>query len=267
MLLRVHHRTSYRFDQPQARLVQLLRLVPDNNAGQSIIRWDIEVDRDARLRAGRDGYGNHITMLYVDGPLDAITLAVRGEVLTEDREGLLAGTAEILPPIAFLQPTSTTIADRAVRAFVDGLDMPRDPMERAHALSRAVHAALAPDLPSPDTDQRATTRLEERRADAQGMAHVLIAAARAMAIPARYVAGHLYRADRHSDQAAHGWAELHVDGAGWVGLDPFEGRCPSDAYIRVAIGLDHAQAAPIAGARIGPGAETLSVDVRVGGQG
>ena len=266
MLLRVHHRTTYRFDQPQARLVQLLRVLPDNDAGQSVIRWDVEVDRDARLRRGRDGYGNHITMLYVDGPLDAITVAVRGEVLTEDRGGLLAGTAEPLPPMAFLQPTAVTAADRTVRAFVDDLSLPTDPLDRAHALSGAVGAALERQSPAPGTDPRAASRLSEGRADARGMAHVLIAAARALGVPARYVAGHLYRAATRSEQAAHGWAELHVDGVGWVGFDPFEGRCPSDAYIRVAIGLDHSQAAPIAGARIGPGAETLSVDVRVGGQ-
>ena len=263
MRLRIRHCTTYRFEAPQARLVQLMRLTPANHAGQSVLHWGIEVDHDARLRRGRDGYGNATTMLYVDGPLDAITIAVAGEVLTEDRAGVLAGIAEPLPPLAFLQPTPLTAADAEVRAFAAGLDLPDDPLGRAHALMEGVHDRLGPAPPSVDTDQRASARLAEGQADPQGAAHLLIAAARASGVPARYVAGHLHRPEAEQGHAAHGWAELHVEGYGWIGFDPYLGACPADRHVRVAIGLDHAQAGPVAGTRHGPGAETLSVDVHV----
>lgn len=264
MRLHVLHRSEYRFSEPQARLVQLLRLTPANHAGQSVVAWAIEVDRDARLRRQRDGYGNDVTMLYVDGPLDRITVAVRGEVLTEDRAGVLGPTAEPLPPAAFLQATPLTAADPAIRAFVDGLALPDEPLARAHRLTAAVHDRLRPLPPRPDRDQRAARQLAEGSADPQGAAHLLIAAARAAGLPARYAAGHLYRPDAADGHAAHGWAELHVAEHGWIGFDPSDGRSPGDAHIRVAIGLDHAQAAPISGARTGGGEETLAVDVHVG---
>lgn len=263
MRLRVRHRTRYRFDQPQARLVQLLRVTPRNGPGQSVVAWDIEVDRDARLRRARDGYNNRVTMLYVDGPLDEITVAVRGEVLTEDRAGVLGMSGETLPPLAFLQPTDLTRPDRALAAFVETLALPEEPLARAHALNAGVHARLDPAPPTLGTDQRASVRLAERRADPQGATHVLLAAARIAGIPARYAAGHLFRPESGEGHAAHGWAELHVDGHGWIGFDPTLGTCPGERHVRVAIGLDHAQAAPISGARIGGGRETLAVDVRV----
>ena len=39
--------------------------------------------------------------------------------------------------------------------------------------------------------------------------------------------------------------------------------CPDDRYVRIAVGLDYREAAPISGVRRGPGAETLEVDVTV----
>ena len=88
---------------------------------------------------------------------------------------------------------------------------------------------------------------------------------RALGLLASYVSGHLLRGDgeeRH--EAAHGWAEAHVDEMGWIGFDPAMGMCPHDAYVRVAIGLDYRDAAPLSGARTGGGDEELEVGVRVG---
>jgi transglutaminase-like putative cysteine protease len=53
------------------------------------------------------------------------------------------------------------------------------------------------------------------------------------------------------------------DGLGWVGFDPANGLSPTDAYVRVAVGLDYLGAAPVLGARRGGGQERLSVNVHV----
>jgi transglutaminase-like putative cysteine protease len=263
MRLFVTHRTEYRFSEPQARLIQLLRVTPGSHAGQSIISWAIDIDRDARLKSTRDGYGNESTMLYMDGPVESIALTVTGEALTEDRAGMISGTPEPLPPLAFLQSTPATVADAAIRHFVVDLHLPPDPLAGAHLLADAIHGRLVLDEPKADGDHRAATVMATGKADAQGAAHLLIAAARSAGYPARYVAGHLYRPYEAESHAAHGWAELHVDGYGWIAFDPHEGRCPTECYVRVAIGLDHHEAAPVSGARIGGGGEKLVVDVHV----
>lgn len=264
MRLFVSHRTEYRFSEPQKRLVQLLRLTPGNHAGQSVVSWSIDVDRDARLKPARDGYGNETTMLYVDGPLDRITISVSGEVLTEDRAGLLDAAAEPLPPLHFLQTTPLTRADARLQGYVAGLELPSDSLAGAHLLAERIHDYLVLDDPQIGGDHSAAAALASRRADAQAAAHLLISAARLVGYPARYVAGHLYRPYQAEGHAAHGWAELHVEGYGWIGFDTHEGRCPTESYVRVAVGLDHGQAAPISGARIGGGGEELAVDVHVG---
>ena len=54
-----------------------------------------------------------------------------------------------------------------------------------------------------------------------------------------------------------------IDELGWVGFDPANGICPTDAYVRLAIGLDYLGAAPVRGTRYGGSGESLTVRVEV----
>ncbi len=79
---------------------------------------------------------------------------------------------------------------------------------------------------------------------------------------ARYIGGHFYRADGVTVQdAGHAWAEAYVDNLGWVGFDPTNRACATEAYIRTAVGLDYGEASPIRGVRSGGGTETMTVKV------
>ena len=50
---------------------------------------------------------------------------------------------------------------------------------------------------------------------------------------------------------------------GWVGFDVANRMCPTDAYVRMAVGLDYLDAAPIRGLRLGGGDEDMTVSVTV----
>lgn len=265
MRLLVRHRTTYRFDQPQQRLVQLARLTPDSSPGQTVLSWDVEVNCDARLRWSRDGYGNRLTMLYVDGPVDALTVTVSGEVLTEDNAGVVGAVPEPLPPQVFLRESALTETDAAIRALADEARHAGPVrLDRLHALMRSLTARMRFDTGNMDVTRSAAQALERGHGVCQDFAHLFVAAARTLDVPARYVSGHLFRRDGATEQtAAHAWAEAWVDEIGWIGFDPTNGICPDDAYVRVAVGLDYREAAPLSGARVGGGREMLDVAVSV----
>jgi len=105
-----------------------------------------------------------------------------------------------------------------------------------------------------------------RRGVCQDHAHVFIAAARSLAIPARYVTGYLLT-DGGDAVAHHAWAEALAPDIGWVGFDAANGQCPTERYVRLAIGLDAIEAAPIRGVRLGAARERLEVSVAVAEQG
>ena len=66
-----------------------------------------------------------------------------------------------------------------------------------------------------------------------------------------------------AQQAGHAWAEAYIENLGWVAFDPTHGMCATEAYVRVAVGLDYLGAAPVRGTRFGGGSETLKVAVHV----
>jgi transglutaminase-like putative cysteine protease len=261
MRLSIDHRTQYHFSQPQARVVQLLRMTPIDCAGQTVIDWRIDVDCDARLREGRDGYGNITTMLYIDGPIDAVAIMVRGDVLTDDMDGRLRGTLEPLPPLFYTRTTPLTLADAAV----SGLALPGGTsFEHAMALNAAVHAAVIVEPGRTPKSRTAAEVLLEGCGSVRDCAHVLLAAARAAGYPARLVSGHrLDGPNVGSHKSAHCWGELFVEGEGWIALDPSAGRLPGDSYVRVAVGLDAGDSTPLSGTRRGGGIEELDIEVRV----
>ena len=67
----------------------------------------------------------------------------------------------------------------------------------------------------------------------------------------------------NEQQAGHAWAEAFVDGIGWIAFDATNGMCATDAYLRVAVGLDYLSAAPVRGSRIGGDGEGLDVRIRI----
>jgi len=64
--------------------------------------------------------------------------------------------------------------------------------------------------------------------------------------------------------ASHAWAEAWVDGAGWLSFDVTNRMSNAKAHVRVAVGLDYLDAAPVRGIRNGGGKEEMEVEVQVG---
>jgi transglutaminase-like putative cysteine protease len=260
MRIAVDHRTHYRFSEPQARIVQMLRLTPTDTQDQTVVSWMIGVDCDARLRDATDGFGNAVTMLYAEGPIAALDVTVTGEVLTLEASGVVRGAIEPLPPMLYCRTTPRTLADAALAGFA--AETARgDALERLHRLNAALHARFPVADDAPDTGLTAAEAFAGKTATSRDVAQIFIAAARSLHLPARYVSG--YRGDGEAHCAPHGWAEAWVERLGWIGFDPATGLSPDESYVRVAVGLDAAGAASIAGTRVGQGEEELDVDLHV----
>ncbi|MFT6571578.1 MAG: transglutaminase-like putative cysteine protease, partial [Sphingomonas echinoides] len=235
----------------------------DGTHDQSVASWNLHVDCDARLRHGRDGFGNRTTMLYVEGPIESIEIAVSGEVLTHSSNGVVHGAHEPLPPAVFLRATPLTTPDADIAAFASAIPE-GDPITRLHALNLAVHRRFALDRGRAVAGRSAIAAFSQGAASPRDMAQVFITAARVLDVPARYVSGYSpVCAVGAGRPAPHGWAEAYVAGLGWVAFDPCTGLSADEAYARVAVALDSAGAAPVAGSRLGEGEEMLDVDLHV----
>lgn len=264
--LAVHHRSVYRFDPPIRGLTQSLRLWPSQHEGQRIDEWRVSVAGLEILPSFRDGAGDRIGTASIAGPLDEVEVLVTGRVTVEDLSGVLRGHAEKIPPMAYLSPTALTRPDADLRAFATAAVAEADEgLDRAHTLARAVTDAVAYVPGETGEGTTAVEALAAGRGVCQDHAHVLIAAARSLSMPARYVTGYLnVIAGGASAEASHAWAEIWVRDLGWVGFDASNGVSPDGNYIRLGSGGDAIEAAPIRGVSEGVGTETLEVSVDVG---
>ena len=158
----------------------------------------------------------------------------------------------------FLRATALTTTDQAIATFAG--DLGNGPvLDRLHALNAALFGAMTFDAAATGTGTDAATAFAQKSGVCQDYTHIFCAAARGLGIPARYVSGHYVRAE--AQPAGHAWAEALVPDLGWIGFDPTNGISTTPAHVRVAVGLDYLDAAPVRGARRGGGTETM--DVRV----
>lgn len=266
MRFRIRHDTLLSYPSPVKAVIMVLRLTPRSHEGQHIASWRIDLDVDCLLTASEDAFGNIVHTFNAEGSLQHIGILVEGEVETFDVAGIARGALERFPPQLYLRETPLTAADAQLRAFALRVASTRDgPLDVLHGLMGAVHETLAVDTKSAGSETTAAEALAARRGDARAFAHVFIACARHLDIPARYVNGFFMNAESAVGQSSdHAWAEAFVPDIGWIGFDPVNDICPQEAHVRIACGLDYLGAAPVRAACVGGMGEAPTMIVRAG---
>lgn len=261
MRIRVDYSTIYEYAHAAIDVLQLLRVQPAGHDGQHVVNWRIDSEVDGHLKRGEDAFGNITHMFYPDGPVQRLAIHVTGEVDTIESHGVITGSYERLPASIYLRQTELTRPDEAIAALARTLD-PDDALASCHRLTSLLYEQMAFDADVTHAHSDAAHAWAIRAGVCQDYAHVFLSVVRLLGIPARYVSGHLVRSDGLITQpAAHAWAEALVPDLGWLAFDPTNGLCATEAYLRVAVGLDYRDAAPVRGARRGGGLETMNVAV------
>jgi transglutaminase-like putative cysteine protease len=138
-----------------------------------------------------------------------------------------------------------------------------DPKERVHALAAAVVEAVRYKSGTSDVQDSAAVVFKSGEGVCQDHAHVFIASARAIGMPARYVSGYLYTGDAN-DAASHAWVDAWLGAEiGWQSMDVTHTRPAVGNYCRLAVGRDYLDAAPVRGMRKGGGGEKMEANVLI----
>ncbi len=262
MLISVRHVTRYAYVEPVGYAIQSLRLTPSPFKGLRVLDWRVHVPGAGPALEFRDGFGNLVQLVTVSHVHRELSIEAGGTVETKDLNGVVAGLENPCPPRMYLRVTPQTEPGPAIRELAASVRA-KDPLDRLHALAGTVRDRIDYVTGVTGTHTSAAAALADGKGVCQDHAHVFIAAARSLAVPARYVTGYLVMGDPTPADAHHAWAEAWVEGLGWVGFDVANRICPTDRYVRLAAGLDAGTAAPVIGSRRGGAAETLDVSVLV----
>jgi transglutaminase-like putative cysteine protease len=247
MRLHIRHRSAYRQIESALRVTEMLRLSPFPWDGLTVARWSVRDAEGAELPFFRDGFGNLVHCHSFGGDRGDASLVIEGEVETANSWGVVRGAAETLPPVFYLRETKLTSPDAELTALAHSAALPGKPVLKwLHTLLSLVGDRLETRSAVTTEETGAAEALRGGAGTARDHAHVFITASRLLGIPARFVSGYLWTGEETRDyQALHAWVEAYVHDLGWVGFDPPNRICPTEAYIRAAIGLDARSAAPV----------------------
>jgi transglutaminase-like putative cysteine protease len=263
MRIRVTHEIAHRFAPPARMINQMLRLTPLSFESQYVLRWRVDVDADGALREVEDAHGNAVSSYSRHGLIDRLTVWATGEVETSDAAGVVRGAAERLPAEMYLRESPLAHINGALRCLAtEATQGAADPLDSMHRLMSGLHEALPFHPDEKDAAGSAVEAFALRRGRARDFAHVFIACARFLGVPARFISGYRAAGEGSDPAGAHEWAEAHVPTLGWVGFDATAPICPDERYIRVAVGFDGQDGAMTRGAHSG-GEEKIETAIRV----
>ncbi len=262
MRLKIEHSTVYRFDTPVIYGLQQLRKTPKTSYNQSVLTWETRITGGRKEVVFDDHHHNVTELISFEPNVTELTVVSLGEVEITDNAGILGPHHGMTPLWLYTMGTPRTEIGPGTRALVKGMDA-EPGIPELHALSDRIRTQVPYTLGASAPDWSAEDAIAAGQGVCQDHTHIMIACARALKLPARYASGYLMLNETTAQDAMHAWAEVHVDGLGWVGFDVSNGVSPDTRYVRVATGLDYSDAAPISGTRIGGVNEELHVSIQV----
>ncbi|MET0408220.1 MAG: transglutaminase family protein [Hyphomicrobium sp.] len=262
MRISIGHVSRYVYSEPTKYSILSLRLTPPSFQGQRVVEWRVSAPGIEAVKPFRDGFGNLVYLTSTTEEHSESLIIAKGVVETEDRAGIVRGLADPAPLRVYRRHTPRTMPAEEIVALERDAGTKPD-IRGMHNLMHAVRDAIEYKVGATNAHTTAVEALIEGKGVCQDHAHVFIAAARAIGIPARYVSGYVLTGSDEPSDANHAWAEVWLEGLGWVGFDPANRVCPTDKYVRLATGLDSTYAAPIRGSRRGIANEELDVIVEV----
>lgn len=275
MRLAVTHSTEYRYDTLAWDSFNELRLRPADDYRQTMLSFEMDVDPRPTLRNHLDYYGNLTHHFHLPGQHDRLKVTSRSVVVTYPVPTPLPVPASVLPDLRhrffeFLAPTERVPLDRDWFEIFGALYLTPegDLASYLDALTTYLQNRFTYRSNTTDVDTPLTEFSVHGTGVCQDFAHAMLALCRQAGIPTRYVSGYVHpnpHGEEHllGSEGSHAWLEAFLPGSGWVGYDPTNGRPVGEAHVKVAVGRDYDDVAPLRGLRRGGGASEMQVDVRV----
>lgn len=270
--LRAVHTTELRYEGQVAESVNEVWLTPPQTERQKVQRAWITTIPDAELVDHEDAYGNHVTWFQIVERHER--LIVEAHALVEvwaPQEPTEPGWAQIEDAAHaarfadFLAPSTHVRWPAPIASFADELELEESAgvLGWLRELERRINETVRYAPGSTGVETAVEEVVHARRGVCQDLAHIAIAICRHRGVPARYVSGWLNEPGAEGPVESHAWAEAHLGPAGWIEIDPTHPGMVHDRYVRLAVGRDYADVAPLRGSYVGPPTAEMEVQVAI----
>ena len=266
MKIHIHHRTSYQYSSKVSFGTHQLMMRPRESHGLTLEKCSFSISIPHQIRWIRDLHENNIGI--VDFTDDAAELVIESELLLNVADEnpfnfSIAPEAAEYPftyereLAADLRPLSRSVYTRDIEAIRDWLHPLWHPgkrvgtLELLQELNLHIYRTFRYQRRMEKGVQSPAETLEKHSGSCRDFATLFVEACRFLGLAGRFVSGYMYSADITGRMSMHGWAEIYLPGAGWIGFDPSWGILAAAQYIPVAVTRHSEHAPPISGCYMG----------------
>jgi transglutaminase-like putative cysteine protease len=272
--IRVEHTTDYYYAGEVRSSYNEARITPLTTLDQLVLEATVDVVPQARVYRYLDYWGSVVHAFNLEVPHDEMTVVGRSVVETSPPRfpSERLSWEELTDPrleddfAELLAPTPKVPAAEELTAVALELRAGTTPAEAGDLIIGWVRSQLEYVAGTTQVWTSAVEAWSGGRGVCQDFAHLALALARAMGIPARYCSGYL-----HPDSEAgigvtiegesHAWVELWT--GDWQGFDPTSGDPIGEGHVLVARGRDYSDVSPIKGVLSGAPTSRLAVNVNL----
>ncbi len=269
MHLSISHVTKFRYSAPITESVMEVRMQPLSEGPQRCLKFDLSLRPQARVSSYRDHLGNAVHHFDIPGRHTQLVITAKSLVESlpraEPPRALGAAAWDELDALAaggdywdMLAPSRFACQTELLRGFARGLGVRRrdDPLTVLRELNTAIYDAFDYVPQSTSVDSPIDVALGARKGVCQDYSNIMIALARSLRIPCRYVSGYLFHRveynDRSAQDATHAWVEALLpakDGGDprWVGADPTNRKLAGEEHVKIGHGRFYGDVPPIKG--------------------
>ncbi len=288
MIYDVRHVTTYTYGTPVTFAQCTLRMLPTNDAGQTVLSSALTIDpAPAQATEHTSFFGTRVVVAQIDHPHTTLRIEARSAV--EVRRPIIAADATGEPwetvkartfasrslaatsPAHFIYASHRVALWPQVTTYAGASFSPGRPVITA---ARELTARIRSDFRYDPDATRVSTPLveafEARHGVCQDYAHVMIAGLRGLGLPAAYISGYIRtvvpegRERLEGSDASHAWVAIWCgERDGWIGFDPTNDMVVNDDHVVLGWGRDYGDVAPLGGILQGAGEQEVDVAVDV----
>jgi len=282
MMLKIHHRTTYRYRQPVSLGPHRLMLRPRESRDLRLISSNVAVTPAAAMTWAQEVFGNAVATATFQGMADTLVIDSVAELQLSAAPWPVFDIAAsaIVYPFQYSSDESTDLGALATQQYPDPSGRLRD-WARAFVRGNSTDTlSLLKDLCAgvskwityrsreEEGTQPPPQTLERSSGSCRDFAVLFVESARSLGFGARIVSGYLYNPGQDLAGSAdagstHAWAEVYVPGAGWITFDPANRSVGGFNLIPVAVARDIRQAMPVTGSFVGTAGTFMDMAVEV----
>ena len=285
--LTIRHVTTYRYRHAVAFGEHRMMLRPRDSDDQKVIAATLGITPEpSSLRFDRDAFGNHVAIAEFAGRAAELSFesVVRVEHSPSDPADLALAECVRTYPVDYSGDSDPALDDCRRRRHADPGDevggwarqfldegAPIGTLELLTRLSQGIRQGFVYRRREAKGIQSPAETLKLGHGSCRDFAWLMVEAARALGLAARFASGYLaivldgspHGAEQSPHGATHAWAQVYLPGAGWVDFDPTSGSVGKKALVTVAVVSDPDDALPLHGTFIGSASDPLGMEVHV----